>query len=79
MTVRIGNMTFSDWVSLPFEGGWTDTFIFRIDAQACLPPFRLRPALETDGCSYTQQTVQRFDLGAGGFARRVVCGGGQHP
>lgn len=39
MTVRIGNVTFSDWVSLPFQNGWTDTFIFRIDACACLPPF----------------------------------------
>ncbi|MEP0807266.1 MAG: hypothetical protein HRF47_17425 [Chloroflexota bacterium] len=39
MTVRIGNVTFSDWVSLSFQNGWTDTFIFRIDARACIPPF----------------------------------------
>lgn len=39
MTVRIGKMTFSDWVSLPFQGGWSDTFIFRISAHACIPPF----------------------------------------
>lgn len=39
MTVRVGKVTFSDWVSLPFQNGWTDTFIFRIDARACLPPF----------------------------------------
>lgn len=39
MTVRIGNVTFSDWVSLPFEDGWSDTFIFRISAHACVPPF----------------------------------------
>jgi len=29
---------FSDWKSLPFQGGWTDTFIFRMSALACLPP-----------------------------------------
>lgn len=46
MTVRIGNMTFSDWVSLPFEDGWTDTFIFRISAQACIPPFEYAPLLK---------------------------------
>ena len=39
MTVCIGKVTFSDWVSLPFQNGWTDTFIFRIDACACIPPF----------------------------------------
>lgn len=39
MTVRIGDMTFADWASLPFADGWTDTFIFRISARACLPPF----------------------------------------
>jgi hypothetical protein len=46
MTVRIGDMTFSDWVSLPFEDGWTDTFIFRISAQACIPPFEYAPLLK---------------------------------
>ncbi|MBI5295627.1 MAG: hypothetical protein HY869_09140 [Chloroflexi bacterium] len=45
MTVRIGRMTFSDWVSLPFEDGWTDTFIFRIDTRACIPPFDYAPLL----------------------------------
>ena len=39
MTVRVGKVTFSDWVSLPFQNDWTDTFIFRIDARACIPPF----------------------------------------
>ena len=39
MTVRVGKVTFSDWVSLSFQDGWTDTFIFRIDSHACLPPF----------------------------------------
>jgi hypothetical protein len=39
-------MTFSDWVSLPFEDGWTDTFIFRISAQACIPPFEYAPLLK---------------------------------
>jgi len=39
MTVRIGDVTFSDWISLPFEDGWSDTFIFRISSLACLPPF----------------------------------------
>ena len=46
MTVCIGKMTFSDWVSLPFEGGWTDTFIFRIDSQSCIPPFNYAPLLK---------------------------------
>ena len=46
MTVRICNMTFSDWVSLPIEGGWTDTFIFRMEAKACIPPFEYAPLLE---------------------------------
>jgi len=39
MTVRIGDMIFSDWVSLLFQDGWTDTFIFHISAFACIPPF----------------------------------------
>ena len=46
MTVLIGKMTFSDWVSLPFQDGWSDTFIFRIDAQACIPPFEFAPLLK---------------------------------
>jgi hypothetical protein len=46
MTVRIGDVTFSDWVSLPFEDGWTDTFIFRVSSQACLPPFDYVPLLK---------------------------------
>ncbi len=39
MGARIGKVVFSDWMSLPFQGGWTDTFIFRMSALACLPPF----------------------------------------
>jgi hypothetical protein len=39
MTVRVCDVTFSDWVSLPMEGKYTDTFIFRINSQTCLPPF----------------------------------------
>ena len=70
-------MTFSDWVSLPFQDGWTDTFIFRIDAQACIPPFEFAPAPETHGCAYIQQTFQRFALGAGGCSWRMVCSGGE--
>jgi len=46
MTVRIGKMTFSDWISLPFQDGWSDTFIFRIDAQSCLPPFVFKKTLQ---------------------------------
>ena len=46
MTVRICDITFSDWVSLPFQDGWSDTFIFRIDAQACIPPFEFGPLLK---------------------------------
>jgi hypothetical protein len=45
MTVRIGKMMFSDWTSLPIGNRYTDTFIFRIDAQACLPPFVYAPLL----------------------------------
>ena len=45
MTVRIGDATFSDWISLPFQGAWTDTFIFRISAKACMPPFAYAPLL----------------------------------
>ncbi len=39
MGARIGTVVFSDWKSLPFQGGWTDTFIFRMSALTCLPPF----------------------------------------
>ncbi len=46
MTVRLGSMTFSDWVSLPFDGGWTDTFVYRVSSQACLPPFAYAPILK---------------------------------
>ena len=45
MTVRVGKMTFSDWTSLPIGNRYTDTFIFRIDARACLPPFVYAPLL----------------------------------
>lgn len=38
MAYRIGKMIFHDWKSLLFQDGWTDTFIFRISAVACLPP-----------------------------------------
>jgi hypothetical protein len=46
MTVRLGNMTFADWVSLPYGGGWTDTFIYRVSSQACLPPFAYAPIIK---------------------------------
>ncbi len=46
MTVRIGDVTFSDWVSLKYDGGYTDTFIFHIDALNGLPPFVYRPLLQ---------------------------------
>lgn len=46
MTVRFGNVTFSDWASLEYEGGFTDTFIFHIDALNGLPPFGYRPLLQ---------------------------------
>lgn len=46
MTVRIGKMTFSDWDSLRFEDGWSDTFIFRVDALACVPPFAYAPLIK---------------------------------
>ena len=46
MTVRLGNMTFADWVSLPYDGGWTDTFVYRVSSQACLPPFAYAPIIK---------------------------------
>jgi len=46
MTVRLGEVTFSDWISLKYEGGFTDTFIFDIDALNGLPPFGYRPLLQ---------------------------------
>lgn len=46
MTVRICDMTFADWASLEYPDGWTDTFIFRISASACLPPFDYAPLLK---------------------------------
>jgi hypothetical protein len=45
MTVWVCDVTFSDWVSLPMEGRYSDTFIFRISSQACLPPFAYGPLL----------------------------------
>ncbi len=46
MTVRLGDVSFSDWISLKFEGGYTDTFIFDIDASNGLPPFVFHPLLQ---------------------------------
>ena len=46
MTVRLGDVTFSDWISLECEGGYTDTFIFDIDAFNGLPPFGYHPLLQ---------------------------------
>ena len=46
MTVRIGDVTFSDWVGLNWDGGYTDTFIFDVDALNGLPPFVYRPLLQ---------------------------------
>ncbi|HKJ38476.1 MAG TPA: hypothetical protein VJ972_06855 [Anaerolineales bacterium] len=51
MTVRVGKVTFFDWVSLPFRSKWTDTFIFRIDAHNGLPPFAFRSMLQRM-CAY---------------------------
>jgi len=46
MTVRLGDVTFSDWVSLEYEDGFTDTFIFHVDSMNGLPPFGYRPLLQ---------------------------------
>jgi hypothetical protein len=46
MTVRLGNVTFTDWVSLQFPNGWTDTFMFRISPGACVPPFSYEEPLK---------------------------------
>jgi len=46
MAFRLGNVTFSDWASLDYEGEFTDTFIFQIDAMNGLPPFGYRPLLQ---------------------------------
>ncbi len=45
MTVRIGDITFSDWTILPFDDGWSDTFIFHISSLACVPPFQYEEPL----------------------------------
>jgi hypothetical protein len=47
MTVRIGDVTFADWTSLQYPDGWTDTFIFRIDAHASIPPFNYAPLIRS--------------------------------
>lgn len=39
MGARIGKVIFTDWKSLPFQDGWTDTFIFRMSAISLLPPW----------------------------------------
>jgi len=46
MTVRVGKMTFSDWIALSYKGLHTDTFIFCIDALNGLPPFGYRDLLQ---------------------------------
>ena len=46
MTVRVGDVTFSDWVALPYKGLHTDTFIFYINALNGLPPFKYRGLLQ---------------------------------
>jgi hypothetical protein len=46
MTVRIGDVTFSDWIGIEHEGSYTDTFIFHIDAMNGLPPFGYRLLLQ---------------------------------
>jgi len=46
MTIRLGDVTFSDWISLECEGGFTDTFIFDINALNGLPPFVFHPLLQ---------------------------------
>jgi len=46
MTVRLGNVTFADWISLPHKGRWTDTFVYRVSSQACLPPFAYAPVIK---------------------------------
>src|SRR5574338_162158 len=46
MTVRLGDVTFSGWISLKYEGGFRDTFIFDIDALNGLPPFVFHPLLQ---------------------------------
>ena len=45
MTVRLGDITFFDWTSLPIRNKYTDTFIFRVDALACLPSFAYVPLI----------------------------------
>lgn len=46
MAVRVCDAAFSDWISLPFNDGWTDTFIIQISASACLPPFAYEDPLK---------------------------------
>lgn len=38
MGVRVGSLAFAEWRSIPLGGGWSDTFVFPLSAQAGLPP-----------------------------------------
>ena len=38
MGVRVGSLVFAEWHSFPLGGGWSDTFVFPLSAQAGLPP-----------------------------------------
>ena len=38
MGVRVGSLAFAEWHSIPLGGGWSDTFVFPLSAQAGLSP-----------------------------------------
>lgn len=75
MTVRFGNITFSDWTSLEYEGGFTDTFIFHIDAMNGLPPFGYRPLLKRMASRFKNKRRGASLWDPGRFTRRMVSDG----
>ena len=38
MPVRVGSLLFDAWHSLPLNGGWSDTFVYRLSSNNGLPP-----------------------------------------
>jgi len=38
MLVRVGSLLFDEWHSLSLNGGWSDTFVYRLSSNDSLPP-----------------------------------------
>ena len=77
MTIRLGDVTFSDWISLEYEGGFTDTFIFDIDALNGLPPFVYHPLLQRLVAELDKKKTRRVPLDPRGISRGMVSDGSQ--